>query len=204
LIEILGAAALLGLLGSPHCVGMCGPFALACGGRFTHAASWQLGKLTTYVVLGTLAGWAGSAVPGPTWFAQVLSAILVVWFAGALAGLLPEPTLALPGIASVARTAALRDDLASRLAFGAANGLLPCGLVYAALGLVIAAGDPLTGALAMLAFGLATAPLVTTFALGARKLSAERPWARRVLALLVLGLGLWVIIRRGAMGLPTP
>jgi sulfite exporter TauE/SafE len=166
--------------------------------------SWQAGKLATYVALGALAGWAGNSVPGPPWLAQVLSSVLLVWFAGALAGFVPEPTLSVPGVARLARTTAAGNDLASRLAFGAVNGLLPCGLVYAALGLVIAAGNPLTGALAMLAFGLGTAPLVTTFALGARRLSEERPWVRRALALLVLGVGLWVVVRRGTMGSPTP
>lgn len=204
MFELLGASALLGLVGSPHCVGMCGPFALSCGGRGSQLFAWQAGKLTTYAALGAAAGLAGSAIPGPVWLAQAVSAVLVVWFAGALAGWAPEPTLHVPGLTRLAVRATERGDFASRFAFGAANGLLPCGLVYAALGLTVAGGDPLSGALAMITFGLGTAPLVTTFALTTRRLMAERPWARQALAMVILVLGLMMVLRRGGMMPPTP
>jgi sulfite exporter TauE/SafE len=146
-----------------------------------------------------MAGWIGHSVPGPTWVATSVSAILVVWFATGLAGVVPEPTLRIPGLTRFATRAATRGDLTSRFVFGMANGLLPCGLVYATLGIAVASGDPLTGAAAMAAFGLGTTPALAAFGLGVRRLAGERPWVRRSLALLVLLAGLWVVIQRHTM-----
>jgi sulfite exporter TauE/SafE len=175
---------------------MCGSFALACGGRLTHTAAWHAGKTLTYAFLGALAGLAGESVPGPTLVATTVSAALVVWFAAGLAGIVPEPSLRVPGLARLATRAARRGDLPSRFVFGAANGLLPCGLVYAALGVAVAAGNPLTGAVAMAAFGVATMPALAAFGLGVRRLADSRPWTRRALAVVVLLAGLWVVFQR--------
>jgi len=200
MIPAISAAALAGLVGSPHCIGMCGTFALACGGRASHTFAWHAGKTSTYALLGALAGAAGHSIPGPTWIATAVSTVLVVWFAAGLAGVVPEPAVRIPGLARLASRAAARGDLASRFLFGAATGLLPCGLVYATLGIAVASGDPLTGAAAMATFGLATVPALATFGLGVRRLAVnQRPWTRRALALLVLVAGLWVVFQRQAM-----
>jgi len=161
--------------------------------------AWHAGKTLSYATLGALAGWTGHSVPGPAWVATALSSILVIWFAAALAGLAPEPTVRLPGLARLAGRAALRDDVTSRLLFGIANGLLPCGLVYAALGIAVASADARTGALAMAAFGAGTVPALSAFALGVRRLAADRPWTRKALALLVLVTGLWIVAQRHRM-----
>ena len=200
MLQALTAATIAGLVGSPHCVGMCGPFAMSCGGRVSHSMAWQAGKLTTYAVLGGMAGAFGASLPGPGWVAALLSGVLVVWFAAALAGLIPEPTLNIPGLQGLATRAARRDDLPARFAFGAATGLLPCGLVYAALGLAVASGSALTGACTMAAFGLGTAPALTAVALGARRVTNTRPWARKALAGAVLIAGLWMVVQRAGMG----
>lgn len=196
MISAIAAAALAGLIGSPHCIGMCGGFALACGGKVSHTAAWHAGKILTYALLGALAGLFGHLVPGPLWVATAVSALLIIWFAAGLAGLVPEPTLKIPGLARLAARAAAKGDLGSRFLFGIATGLLPCGLIYATLGIAVASGDALTGAMAMAAFGLATAPLLAAFGLGVRRLAGERPWTRRVLAVLVLVAGLWMVVQR--------
>jgi sulfite exporter TauE/SafE len=196
MIAAISAALLAGLVGSPHCIGMCGGFALACGARPSHTAAWHAGRVLTYAVLGALAGLVGHLVPGPLWVATVLSALLVVWFAAGLAGLAPEPTVKIPGLAPLAARVAAKGDLPSRFLFGVATGLLPCGLVYATLGIAVASGDALTGALAMAAFGLGTAPLLAIFGLGIRRVAGERIWTRRVLAVLVLVAGLWMVVQR--------
>lgn len=200
MIPALTAAAVAGLVGSPHCLGMCGSFALACGGRISHTAAWHAGKTLTYAVLGLVAGLAGHLVPGPGWVATVVSAALVVWFAAALAGLVREPTLRIPGLARAATRAARSGDLSSRFLFGMATGLLPCGLVYATLGIAVASGDALTGALTMAAFGLATMPALAAFGLGVRRITGQRAWGRRVLAVVVLVAGLWVVFQRQGRG----
>ena len=65
---------------------MCGCFAVACGGSARQSFFWHAGRLTTYMVLGALAGAFGGAIPGPGWVAGAISTALIVWFALVLAG----------------------------------------------------------------------------------------------------------------------
>lgn len=198
MIELVGAAALMGLVGSLHCVGMCGSFALACGGRTSHVASWQLGKLATYVVLGTMAGWFGGVLPGPALPVQLVAATLVIWFGAAALGLVPEPG-ALPGLSRIGAAILRRPGVLSRATFGAVNGLLPCGLVYAALGLAVAGGSAMAGGVTMAAFGMGTVPALSVFAMSGDVLARRDPRLRAALAVTATLAGLWVVVRRGGM-----
>jgi sulfite exporter TauE/SafE len=140
-------------------------------------------------------------IPGPGWVVAVISGLLILWFAAGLAGLIPEPHLAVPGVKHLATNLAGRTNLLARLGFGAANGLLPCGLVYASLGIPVAASDPLVGALAMVAFGLGTVPALTAVALGLRKFVMKDIRLRRALAAAVVMAALWSIgARTGVLG----
>lgn len=202
MIPSLGAAALAGLVGSPHCMGMCGGFAVACGtGR--RGVAWHAGRLSTYAVLGALAGAFGAVLPGPSWVAAVVSTLLLVWFAGALAGLVPEPTVRLPGVSRLAGRAATKRGFGPGYALGLATGLLPCGLVYAALAIPVASGDPMIGALSMVAFGSGTVPALAAMTFGARRVALRDLRVRRALAAGVLVLGLLSVgLRQGV--LPRP
>ena len=124
------------------------------------------------------------------------SVVLLIWFAGALAGLLPEPRLVLPGVGGVMTRLVARDRPGSRFLFGMANGLLPCGLVYAALALPVALGSAPLGALAMVLFGLGTIPALATLAAGLARLLRQGLWPRRLLAVGMLLVGLWSIATR--------
>ncbi len=199
MIGFVVAAAMAGLVGSPHCVGMCGGFALACGGSVRQTAPCHLGRLVTYATLGAMAGALGSVVPGPGWVGAAISGVLIVWFSAVLAGLVPEPGGTVPGLGRLATALLARPGPGSRLAFGLANGLLPCGLVYAALSIPVAAADPGVGALAMLAFGAGTIPVLSALVVGVRRFGLGTLRARRLLALGVLVAGLWsVAVRLGA------
>ncbi|HSG46441.1 MAG TPA: sulfite exporter TauE/SafE family protein, partial [Longimicrobiales bacterium] len=201
MLSSITAASLAGLIGSPHCVGMCGGFALACGTGSDRGAFWHLGRLATYAALGALAGAFGAAIPGPGWVAAVVSGLLMVWFSLVLAGVVKEPTLRVPGITGLATRAASREGTGWRFVFGVANGLLPCGLVYAALAIPVASGSPLTGALSMTGFGLGTVPALAAVTLGARTLALRSLVFRRVLAVGVLLAGLGSIgMRQGLVG----
>ena len=85
--------------------------------------------------------------------AAAVSTGLLVWFAAALAGLVPEPTVRIPGVSSLAGRAARSKGAAPGYLLGLATGLLPCGLVYAALSIPVASGSALVGSLSMVAFG---------------------------------------------------
>lgn len=188
-----------GLAGSPHCALMCGPFAAACARSGAGLGAWHVGRLTAYALLGAAAGAAGSALPGPAWLPAGFAVLFLVWFAAGLAGLVPEPRLAFPGLTRSGSLLRADRGVAARYAFGVVNGFLPCGLVYAALGLSVALAAPLPGALAMVAFGTGTLPLLSIAALGLRRMTPAGRSTRRIVAILVLLLGLWSIGARSGL-----
>lgn len=199
LAAVLLGAFLTGLAGSAHCLVMCGPFAAACGRRPAGLAAWHLGRLVSYAALGAAAGLLGAAIPGPAWLSAAVGGALLLWFAAALAGLLPEPRLVLPGFARAGRLLEQGRGPAAQLAFGIANGFLPCGLVYSALALPVAVGHPAGGALAMLAFGAGTVPALSVAAVGLHRVTGRSLAARRWLAAAVLVAGLWAIAARAGL-----
>lgn len=195
---ILGAA-LAGLLGSPHCVGMCGGFAAACAHPAGHAAAWHAGRLLTYATLGALAGAFGAILPLHGWAIDVFALSLTLVFALSLGGWLPALSPKVPGLQAFAASALRRGGTVGALGLGAATGLLPCGLVYTALSVPVASQDPAIGAASMVAFGLGTVPVLAASTFGLRQLVSQRPWARQVLALAVLAAGLGSVVSRRAL-----
>ena len=183
----LGVAA---LIGTPHCLGMCGGLAVAGGGRGLEQAAWHAGRIGTYATLGALAGGMGEALPTPGWAGAVAMMLLVV-FAAALAGIVPEPAVRWPGLSRLAARLARRQGVLARFGFGATTGLLPCGLLYTALAVPVGLADPLLGALGMALFGLGTVPAMVLATTGLRRVVTARPWARKLLAAGVLASGLW-------------
>ena len=198
MVELLTAALLAGLLGSVHCIGMCGAFAASCTRAPGGLAAWHLGRILTYTGLGAAAGALGSLIPGPPWVPGAVAALLLVWFALALAGLVPEPRLLPPALSRAGSRAAATPRAGAQFLFGLVNGLLPCGLVYSALALAIAADRPTAGALAMLAFGVGTLPALSVAALGLRRAIMTSLWRRRLFAVLLLAVGLRTVWMRAS------
>lgn len=201
LIAAVGAA----VLGAPHCLGMCGGLAGAAsqGGMLPY----QLGRIGVYTTLGALAGVAGRWIPGPSWVATVVSAVLLVGMAAALGGWLPEPRVTLPGLHRIGALLRGRSGPLAALVLGMLNGLLPCGLLYASLALAVSAGDAFGGAAVMAVFGLTTAVPLTLAVGGLRRLANQRPLVRQGLAALVLVSGLAGLMMRmptGAADADTP
>jgi uncharacterized protein len=175
MLSLLFPAVLLGLSGSLHCAGMCGPLLLAMpfglgGGRATigRIGLYHAGRIVAYATLGLLFGLAGKtlALAG---LQQVLSiaAGIFVFVMAFMAWRFERAVAALPFLATW--NGAIQRQIAAQMqqngtftAFflGFFNGLLPCGMVYAALAGAIAAGSPAEGALFMGAFGIGTLPLL--------------------------------------------
>jgi sulfite exporter TauE/SafE len=196
MVGLLSAAFVAGLLGSLHCVGMCGAFASSCARLPLGLPAWHLGRILTYALLGAVTGSVGRFLPGPPWLPAVAAALLLLWFALALAGVVREPRFVPPGLRAAATGAAEHASATAQFLFGVANGFLPCGLVYSALSIPLAAARPVPGAAAMLAFGAGTLPALSLVALGLRRVVLATLWRRRLFAGLVLVTGLWTIWAR--------
>ncbi len=196
------AIVIAAVAGTPHCLGMCGALAVAGSGD----GGWlpyHSGRILTYAALGGHAGGLGASIPGPGWLPTAVSAVLLVGFAAALAGFLPEPKFALPGVAKAGAVLARRKGPLARLGFGVVNGLLPCGLLYATLSIPVSTGSAASGALLMGLFGLISAVPLTAAVFGLRRLLQGRK-ARLAMAGLVLVTGLWILADRGAWPTEEP
>jgi len=206
----LSVVFLAGLLGSAHCAGMCGGFAIALGalpGTRSYAVrlgAYLVGKALTYVLLGMFAGAFGYALFLVTGVQKVLTmaagaamiALGVVLLRGgnALSGVGGGP--ASRWIAGPLGRLAGRGTLGSAFGLGMLNGLLPCGLVVALLAQAAFSGDALSGALTMGVFGVSTMPaLALTGALGRMAAPAFRHRLQRWGGVFVVVLGLLTIAR---------
>lgn len=167
---IVVAALTAGLTGSLHCVAMCGPLVgLASGSRLGPsarlAATHNLGRLATYVVLGATAGAVGSALDLAGKLASVQrGAALVAGLAIVVWGLLlmraPRARGATASTAFDRGLVAIRRQPPTRraLALGALTGLVPCGWLWAMVVAAAGTGSVGWGAATMGAFWLGTAP----------------------------------------------
>lgn len=211
----LWTALFLGLLGGLHCVGMCGPLMLALptpGGtpplRFALGrVVYQLGRVATYTALGALAGLAGRtfALAGvQQWVSLSLGTLLLL-------GLLLSPKwLELPwlsrrlGFLQTSMARLLRQRTLPALAgLGALNGLLPCGLVYAAAAAAATQAHAWSGAAYMLVFGLGTVPMMLGMSLSGNAIPAR--FRLRLRRLVPLGLGIvggLLVLRGLSLGIP--
>ncbi len=202
---ILWGALVMGIAGSVHCVGMCGGLASATARSVPSAAAYHLTRVGGYATLGALVGGAGGAVPGPGWLVALPAGALVTWHAAALAGWVHAPHLRLPfGLSERLGRAGRRSDMLGAVALGAATSLLPCGLLYGALGLALGSGSALMGAAVMITFGAATTPVLAVASTGLRRWATGAAWRRQLVAAVVLITGLASLgFRSLAVAAPT-
>lgn len=205
---------LTGLLGSFHCVGMCGGFVLALDRpgafpwrRLAVQGSFLLGKALTYVLLGGLAGLLGAGLVRAPWFSAAqaalaaLAGVLMVLAGLQLLGVLssfPVGGLFGPGSAydrATRSVAAARSPLAP-FVMGSLTGLLPCPLVYAFLAAALSTGSLLASMGTMALLGLASAPaLLLVVLLGSLLAPRRRAPLVKAAGLVVVLLGLVTVLR---------
>ncbi len=167
--------------------------------------AYGLGKTFVYVALGIVAGAVGQAVsvtPVASRTLRVVAGIVMIVSGLQLGGWVALERLYMPRAAGRivdALASRLRQaSVAGRFAMGALNGLLPCGLLYAALGGAAATALWWEGALFMAVFGLATLPALLLAAQFGRLLDADRRQVLiRVGAIMVIAFGVLLIVRVG-------
>jgi uncharacterized protein len=182
-LEVLAAAALLGVSTLPHCLAMCGPVAALNGAcaktRWRDGGAYLAGRVVGYATLGSVMGALGAhafAALGGRWLgraAVVALALACVW--QALRAIVPAPASARADAGLLAlgprRSRGMREALMAALprrgwGLGLATAILPCGALPAAWGLAAASSDPARGAGAMLAFAIASSPALVVALLG--------------------------------------
>lgn len=211
-------AFLLGFLGSFHCVGMCGPIAMALPlsrkerwGIVRASGTYNLGRIMTYACIGLVfgaIGW-GIELAGAQ---KVLSVLLgFSLFAFALAPRKTEAViLSIPffnrfflAIKQKISHLFSHSTWQNQLSIGFLNGFLPCGLVYVAIAGAMGMGNMWSGALFMAAFGLGTLPMMMGLAMVGQFVPANLRQRLSRLAPVVMLLFAILLISRG-FNVPIP
>ena len=188
---VLSAAFVAGLLGSAHCLGMCGGisglFAVnvnisSLKQQIPKAIAYNAGRLATYAALGAVVATLGKGAAGsiPTLAAPVrlVSGLLIILvglqvaFHWRLLSFVENAGARLwRRVAPAAKGLVPVENLLQALGLGLIWGLLPCGLIYSVLLIAATTTEPSSGGLVMLAFGLGTMPAMVATGVSASKLA---------------------------------
>ena len=215
---MLLSALIFGLLGSFHCIGMCGPIAFILPvdrsnnfKKVSQISLYHLGRIITYSLIGLLFGLLGKSF-NLFGFQQQLSIFVGILMIVAI--IIPYNTfnkynLSKPLYKVISKVkSALGKELKKKsadtfLTIGFLNGFLPCGLVYMALFGALASGDALQGSLYMAVFGIGTIPLMTTAIYFGNILTGKvRYYIRKAIPIVVVLMGVLFILRGMGLGIP--
>lgn len=215
---MIATALLFGLLGSLHCVGMCGPIAFLMPvdhhnpfKKFLQILSYHSGRLLTYALIGFLFGAVGERL-NLFGLQQQLSIAVGVSMISAVViptRIFNRYSLSKPAYKLVSRIkSALGQQLKNKrkstfFTLGLLNGLLPCGLVYMAVFGALGTGGAFNGSLYMLLFGLGTIPLMTSaIYLGNFLKGKAKRRIVKLIPVLVILMGCLFILRGLGLGIP--
>ena len=186
----------LGLSGTGHCIGMCGPLVIAfpaTTGRLSAHLCYHAGRISTYALAGALMGSLGlvaakvASATGADYLTmaartQVVFSLLagsfLLMFGLSQLGITREPAWLsvamlgrIPGYTTVVRSVLGKNSRLLMYITGMLMGLLPCGLSFAAFSRALALGGPFEGGLLLLVFGCGTLPGLLLIGTGASALA---------------------------------
>ena len=214
---MLLSALIFGLLGSFHCIGMCGPIAFMLPvdrekpiKRFLQIASYHLGRLFTYSLIGLLFGFLGK---GFYFFGFQQQLSIIVGLLMILVILFPKILQRLSLSKKISTVILkIKNSLGKELrkkgndtffTIGFLNGFLPCGLVYMAIFGALTTSNAFTGSLYMFLFGIGTIPLMTAFVyLGNFTKGNFRKNIQKAIPVMVVFIGTLFIVRGLGLGIP--
>lgn len=216
-MTIIITALILGLTSSLHCIGMCGPIAMAIPiDRSSQSKvifgilTYNLGRILVYGLLGLIIGSIGFSLQtfGILQWISILSGIGLIIFAWRkyLSKLNFHflPSLQFNGMINKLFGKIVRSNSKFKLLFlGAINGLLPCGMVYIALLNALLAGTLVGSSMAMISFGLGTIPAMFAVSYTFNKITGKTRLAlNRIVPYAMTVVGLMIVLRGLNLGIP--
>lgn len=215
---MLWSALIFGLLGSFHCVGMCGPIAFMLPvdrsnsfKKIIQIFTYHAGRILAYALIGLVFGFVGKSLYLFGLQQQLSIAIGIIMI---VAILLPikvfnkhnfsKPIYKVIGkIKSQLGEALKRKTADTFFTIGFLNGFLPCGLVYMAVFASLGMQSASIGSLYMILFGLGTIPLMTAAVyLGKFLNTSLKQRIQKAIPVFVIIIGLLFIIRGLGLGIP--
>lgn len=185
-MNLMWTALLMGLMGGFHCIGMCGPIALALPNHAHNKWSYvsgrvyyNLGRIVTYTMMGIVFGVFGLTLnlAGLQQSVSILAGLLILllqFTPGNLAGKISN-SLKLPVLVSGVKKSFSKflhkKGSMAMFSIGLLNGILPCGFVYLALAGSLTAGSVAGAGLYMALFGMGTLPIMLTLSLSGKMIS---------------------------------
>ena len=215
---MLWTALVLGFLGSFHCIGMCGPIAMMLpvdrsnpSKKIMQIMSYHLGRISAYATVGFVFGLLGKGlfIAGFQQNISIAVGVLMIIIA-----IVPEKVFAqynfskpiykvISSIKSSLGNQFKRKTFDALFSIGFLNGLLPCGLVYAALFGAIAMQNEVLGVAYMLLYGIGTIPLMSVVVYASGFMSVPlRSKLQRVIPVITIGIGILFILRGLSLGIP--
>ncbi|MGJ8661454.1 MAG: sulfite exporter TauE/SafE family protein [Bacteroidota bacterium] len=208
---------ILGLTSSLHCIGMCGPIAMAIPVNrknnwtiLNGILQYNLGRILTYAIFGLIVGSIGLTIHTfgvLQWLSIISGALLIIyawrkWLGRSFNANLPN--LGINGFVSKGIGTILKSKFPFKLPLlGMLNGLLPCGMVYVALMNALLAGNQGSSALAMIAFGVGTLPSMIAVGFAAGKINgALRHKLNASVPYILTLVGFLIILRGMNLGIP--
>lgn len=201
----------MGFISSFHCVGMCGPIALALPvhkgirvRQITGVLAYNAGRALTYAMFGMIIGTLGASLAwmGVLRYVSIavgLGMVAYVLWPGGLEQQLHLPIFWQKLVGRTRQrmgTYLKKTDRWSMLLLGMFNGAIPCGMVYMALMSSVATGSTWGGGLFMALFGLGTMPAMLALALARQHFDpALRTRIRKLTPVLVAIAGIWLVVR---------
>ena len=203
----LSTAIILGLLGSAHCLGMCGGIAASIAmtqSRRYYLVAYNVGRIFSYALAGFLVGSLGFMIKDPVTGlilrtgAGLLLIAMGLYIGQWWKGLTRIEKLG-QGLWSIIRPAASKllpvQTLSQALLLGFFWGWLPCGLIYSTLIWSASAQHPLESAVLMFTFGLGTLPAMLATGLLANEVKQllQRQWIHTVAGIVIIAFGIYTI-----------
>lgn len=209
---------IFGFLGSLHCVGMCGPLALAlplptksAGKKAIGATLYNVGRAFTYGLLGLIFGLlgAGLKLSGIQQWVSIACGVIMI-LSVILPGVIKLPkssnkisTSIYSSLKKKIGDSLSRQKLSNLLVIGVLNGFLPCGLVYVAISRAITSNTVADSVVFMVFFGLGTLPLMFAIAYFANIIKSRfLHKLRKAIPIFIIILGVLFILRGLNLGIP--
>ena len=214
-IDLLSAF-MVGLLGSGHCIGMCGGITSMLTAALPQTSSksktpliifYHIGRIFSYSLIGAIVGFTGSiaskniGVPlaGMRMFAALFLILLGLYLGQWLMWLNKVEgvgKILWNKISPVSKKLIPVDTTKKALGLGMLWGWLPCGLVYSTLTWSLVTGDTLYGGAIMASFGLGTLPALLAISVGLNKfkLLISNSYFRRLSAILIILYGFYSLV----------
>lgn len=208
---------ILGISSSLHCLGMCGPIAMAIpvdrssNGRILFGAlQYNLGRIFTYSILGVIVGSMGFTLNtfGILQWLSIIAGVALILFAWRkylqrlTFGKFPGLNINL-GLNNLLGKVIRSKSPLKLLLLGGLNGLLPCGMVFFALLNAIQTGEIFQSALAMAAFGVGTLPAMLAVTFASNKISSTlRGKLNHVVPVMLTIVGVLIVLRGMNLNIP--